>query len=486
MKNFTNKNSYNIIICLIFALGIFLRLKTYFYNLSFWYDEAALALNVMDRGFLGFFRYLDYIQCAPPLFMIFSKIATNIFGTKEWAFRLLPLIFGIASMFAFYYLSKDVLNKKWSILIANFLFAVNFQLIYYCQEFKQYSLEVLVTILAIYFVKKINLKTLNSIKCLCLGIVFFILFLLSMTAPFILAAYMIYIAYKNRQTAIKQWFYIGLPFIFLLIPYYLFYLWPSKALMVREFSNMWSSGYLNLNFESIRTLAAEFFQFSFQPNRAALLNLILCITGSMLIFKDKRPAGAIILLVIIIAIMASFLHIYPIYIRLGLYLVPLLILLCAKPLDTCDIKTCATRVYIYSFVVILMFLFCFKNYNFSYFINFFNPMIFHQSLSRQMMEIIKDNLDENDIVVYDGESLPAYFYYLRYFNINHKNSIDVSSKAFSEFKSLYDSYVWFYCTHKADTKDHVALIKKLVHEGKNVEILYEKEESGSYIVKAKL
>ncbi len=478
--------NFHLAIILIFCLGIFLRLKTYLYNISFWYDEAALALNIMDRGFSGFFRYLDYIQCAPPLFMIFSKIATNIFGTKEWVFRLLPLIFGIASMFAFYYLSKDILNKKWSILIANFLFAVNFQLIYYCQEFKQYSLEVLVTILAIYFVKKINLKTLNSIKCLCLGIIFFVLFLLSMTAPFILAAYMLYIAYKNKKTVIKQWFCIVIPFIFLLTPYYLFYLWPSKALMVREFSNMWSSGYLNLNFESIRTLAAEFFQFTFQPNSTALLSLILCAAGSILVFKDKRPTGAIILLILIIAITASFLHIYPIYIRLGLYLIPLLILLCVKPLDICNINIYSARIRIYSFVVIFMFLFCFRNYNFNYFINFFNPMIFHQSLSRQMMEIIKDNLDENDIVVYDGESLPAYFYYLRYFNINHKNSIDISSKAFSEFKSLYGSYVWFYCTHKVDIKGHVALIKKLVHEGENVKILYEKEESGSYIVKVKL
>lgn len=484
MKNFIKKNLFNIIICLILALGIFLRLKTYLYCRSFWYDEAALALNIMDRDFSGFFRYLDYIQCAPPLFMVSSKITTNIFGTREWAFRLLPLIFGIFSMFAFYYLSKDILNKKWSILIANFLFAVNFQLIYYCQEFKQYSLEVLVTILAIYCIKKITPENLNSIKCLSLGIMFFVLFLLSMTAPFILAAFILYIIYKNRKTAIKQVFCILFPFIFLLAPYYLFYLWPSRALMLREFSNMWNAGYLNLNFESIKTLAAEFFQFSFEPNNTVFLIFTLCLLGSILIFKDKKPAGAIILLIVIVAITASFLHIYPIHIRLGLYLVPLLILLCTKPLDIYSIKTRTAK--IYSFAVILIFLFYFKNYNLYYLADFLNPMVFHQSLSREMMQIIKDDLAEDDVIIYDGQSLPAYFYYLRYFDIDHKNSMNVSSKDFNNFKNLYNKNIWFYCTHKADTKKHTAFIKKLVHEGKNIKLLYEKEESGSYIVKVKL
>lgn len=483
LQNISFNKLYSVLIVLIFCLGIFLRLKTYLYNISFWYDEAALALNVIDRGIFGFFRYLDYVQCAPPAFMMLSKIITNLFGAKEWAFRLLPFIFGIASMFVFYLLSKEILNKKYSVLVANCLFAINFQLIYYCQEFKQYSAEVFVTLLVVFFFKRLNVQALNARKCFCIGFVFFIMFLFSMTIPFVLAAFIIYLMYKSRAVSIKRIFFILFPFTLLFLPYYLFFLWPSKALMLRDFTDMWSPGFLSLNFETIKTFFANFFRFTFEPNNVPILGLILTITGMVLVFKDKKRLGAIILLVVFAAFIASMLHIYPIHIRLGLYLVPFFILFAVKPLDICSFKTFDIK--IYSWVAILIFILCFRGYGVKYFSNFFSPVIFHKSLSREMMHIIKNDLGENDVIVYDNKSLPAYFYYLEYFNINHKNSMRISSLSYKDFSKLFKGNVWFYCTHEADKNKDAAIVKWIVHNAYGAQILYEKEILGSYIVKVK-
>ena len=46
-------------------------------------------------------------------------------------------------------------------MFANFLFAVNYYLIYYSQEFKQYSSDVLVTILILLGLNKTNFEKIS-------------------------------------------------------------------------------------------------------------------------------------------------------------------------------------------------------------------------------------------------------------------------------------------------------------------------------------
>ena len=50
----------NYLIPVIISFGIFLRLYAYFNGLSFWGDEAALALNIMNKSYLELFKGLDY------------------------------------------------------------------------------------------------------------------------------------------------------------------------------------------------------------------------------------------------------------------------------------------------------------------------------------------------------------------------------------------------------------------------------------------
>lgn len=93
MNSFGKK--YGITVIIVF--GIVLRLFAYFRGISFWGDEAALALNVSEHSYSGLFKGLDYLQVAPPMFLVMSKILI-IDNLRDFTLRLIPLVSGIAAI----------------------------------------------------------------------------------------------------------------------------------------------------------------------------------------------------------------------------------------------------------------------------------------------------------------------------------------------------------------------------------------------------
>ena len=472
---------FNTSLVLIFLFGVFLRIKTFLYNRSFWCDEAALALNITDRGFLELLKPLDYIQCAPYLFSVLSKVMINLFGIKELVFRTLPLLFGILSIFAFYFLSKRILNKKWSILAANLLFAINFEIVYYSQEFKQYSLEMLVAILSVLYFSSIDVKNITYKKCVFTGLLFFVFFLVSMPTPLILGAYILYLIYRNKKESLRQVFYILVPFCLLALPYYLFYLIPSKEEMLIFCSYLWDVGYIVPKLDSIKTFVLNLLNFTFFSCKNYILLIMFITFGAFLTYKDKKKVGGIMLLILLAAFLAAVLYMYPIYHRLGLYLVPFLILLAIKPLDTCSVKEFKSA--IYTAVLVLAFIFCFRTYNISYISEFFNPTVFNRGISREMMDIIKDKISSNDFIVYNSLSESTCIYYQRRFNIENVRHGELSLMLDRGFKNITDGNIWLYFTYWDQDKEYIDKALKLAKDKSSAKILFEKRELGSYILK---
>lgn len=347
--DFLKKKFYYVILALILAFGVLLRLKVYFLNTPIWQDEAAIAVNIINRGFFELFLPLDYIQCAPSGFLILSKFFTKIFGENEYGFRFLPLLSGILSVFGFYFLSKNVLKNRWVVLIANYLFCFNFRLIYFSQEFKQYSLEVLITIVSILILSKIKIfdrefQDRNSLpqkafSYIVSGFIFFVMFLFMMPAPVIFGAFVIYLFYrggKNIKETLFKVFFVSLPFVLCLIPYYLFYLLPSKKIMVESWSSLWDLGYINFNIYSFYYFSRSFFKFLLNINSGfvyVLFALILFVAGGLLLFKERGKTNAFILAVMLSSFSMMIFRLYPVFDRLSLYLLPLVLLIMLKPLD---------------------------------------------------------------------------------------------------------------------------------------------------------
>lgn len=134
--------------CGIVVLGIILRLRQYLTNRSLWVDEASLALNILERSFSSLSLPLDYDQGAPIGFLFIQKFLVLIFGNSEYTLRLFPLISGGGALYLIYRVAKTYFSDF--VFPSVLLFAISIPMIYYSSELKQYSTDVMVSLLLIY------------------------------------------------------------------------------------------------------------------------------------------------------------------------------------------------------------------------------------------------------------------------------------------------------------------------------------------------
>jgi hypothetical protein len=155
---------------LLIGIGIVIRLRQYLFNRNLWVDEAMIALNVVHKDFQELILPLDYVQVSPLGFLYLQKVTTYVLGNSEYALRFWPLIFGIASIFAFYRLLKSTTPP----LVTTFALAVfvfSFKLVYYSAEFKQYSLELLLAIVLYYLYFSRPILNRNSWEIWLMGVI---------------------------------------------------------------------------------------------------------------------------------------------------------------------------------------------------------------------------------------------------------------------------------------------------------------------------
>lgn len=131
------------------AAGVVARAVRFADNRALWYDEAMLALNLIERGFPELLRPLDYTQAAPPVFLLLEKLAVAGLGETEHALRLVPFLAGVTALILFRQLAARALPGLGG-LVALALFAVTEPLVYWGTEAKQYSLDVLAAVALLY------------------------------------------------------------------------------------------------------------------------------------------------------------------------------------------------------------------------------------------------------------------------------------------------------------------------------------------------
>jgi hypothetical protein len=128
------------------ATGLVLRLYHYLRDPSLWHDEAALVVNVLDKGFLELLGPLRFSEAAPPLFLWLEKGISLVAGESLFALRLVPLAASCAALVLFAPLARRVLHPTavpWAVL----LFAVSDRLLWHACEAKQYAVEAFASVL---------------------------------------------------------------------------------------------------------------------------------------------------------------------------------------------------------------------------------------------------------------------------------------------------------------------------------------------------
>jgi len=323
------------------SVGIVLRLLAYFRNGSLWFDEAALALNIIDRPLLSLFGSLEFHQGAPVGFLAVEKIVSSILGPGELALRLFPLISGLLTVL----LVTDVARLYVSpgvVPLATALVAVNPSLINYSSEAKQYSSDALVTLVLLLAFARLAKSDLHGKKMVVFALIGSIAVWLSHPAVFLLASAAVVFLLSTHTDKSR--------FVRLIC---ILAIWTasfaaSYVLSLRRLEgdgflvNFWAQYFPPRPIGSLHTLLWLFdaFLISFRDpaGLATVPAMGLFVAGCAGLFKRNQALGWIVSGSCLALVLAAFVHRYPLGSRLLIFAVPVILLLVAEGVATVSIR----------------------------------------------------------------------------------------------------------------------------------------------------
>jgi hypothetical protein len=223
-KIFLQNKTLNLLVYVFLIVGLLLRLFHFFNNRSLWMDEVYLSTSLVKMNYVQLVTTpLYYQQKAPIGFLLAVKFFVNLFGNKEIYLRIVPLISGIVSMFLFIPVSKYFLEELGATLAIGIL-CLSPALTYHSVEIKQYSTELLGTMLSFYLL--IKFKDKSQLKSMFLwGLYGAIILWFSYSSIFILGG--IGVGLGLQYIIQKRWniFFISLiPFTLWLVSFIVNYL----------------------------------------------------------------------------------------------------------------------------------------------------------------------------------------------------------------------------------------------------------------------
>ena len=195
-----------IYIILIFALG--LRLISL--NQSFWLDETIQAY--WSKQDLSKLPILSDFH--PPVFYYLTHFYQLIGINSEWFLRLLPVFFGLLTIYFLYKFAVKLFDKKVALFSA-LLLSISSYHIYYSQEYRMYSLLALLVILSWYLLhqKKLFLWTIISIVAVYTNYFYFL----------VLFSQIIWVNYFDKQ--IRKQFFLSLSTVIIFFSFWIPTFW---------------------------------------------------------------------------------------------------------------------------------------------------------------------------------------------------------------------------------------------------------------------
>ncbi len=330
LKNKLNIFFY-IFLVIILLCGILIRALYWAKGMNFWGDELNLALPFFQCSFVDFFTHVNAHYKCPPLFCASVFILLKLFGYKIHIFTLVSFISSIISLILFTFVSLKLFKSKIPVLLGVFIFSVSVPLIYYSQEFKPYSTDVMVCLFLIFIYDYIHFKDISIKNMVLCSITAFLLPILSFPAVFITPAFICAKLIEEKCISKKV---IPVIFGYVLSCTYMGLLYINiHSYEKSEFE--WQSGFLTFSAKSVHDVLSNFFMYSIYNYNDKYFYIIIAflIAGLVLLLKYNRKYGILFTLIIAAYTLASFLHIYPLVGRMILSLIPILILLTVKISD---------------------------------------------------------------------------------------------------------------------------------------------------------
>jgi uncharacterized membrane protein len=446
MNNLIRKNiydnivQYNVIICIILSLGTALRLFHYFYNRSLWMDEIYLCSSFSHLGYADLAtKILDYDQKAPIGFLWLVKLSVNLFGYHEMSLRLIPLIAGITAMFIFVRVVRYFL-QPWARVLAISIFAFSPALIYHSVEIKQYSMECLATVVALYLLIRYKDSPLWKDK-ICWGILGAVTLWFSFSVIFILAGIacgisLNYLIKKNW----KLFFISAVPFLIWLgsfvVNYVLFTYKHADSGWVVYFFKVYDNfmpfpprsiqqlKWFSRNFYDLMDyplgMILNYKDFTSSPLvkilSIPLVAIAFLLSGIYAFYRRDKTDFYVLIFPILLMLVASGLYLYPLLERFWIFVAPIFILFIAAGFQYFQEKIKSDKVVWVLFIIV----FAIPVFQSVYFV--VQPDRFYKhkkSFEKEALSYVDSNFRNGDVVYNYWNNAPGYKVYKNIFQFKY-------------------------------------------------------------------
>jgi len=427
----------------IFAAGVGIRLFHLIYNRSLWMDEVYLSTSLVKMSANELVsNSLYYQQKAPIGFLLASKLFVNVFGNKEIFLRIFPLISGILSMLIFIPVSRFFLKNQ-AALLAFTIFCLSPALVYHSVEIKQYSTELLGTVLSLFlFIKFKEEKYINSL--LFWGIAGGTILWFSYASIFVLGGIGIGSSVYNLSK--KNWkvFFISLiPFSIWLISFVFNYLLFTHKHAESQWIVYWFRAYDNFmpfppkSIGDLKWFAMNFYRMLDYPLgllwnfgavtkyqglnmilKMPVLPILLLVIGFYATIKKKNAETLLILLIpIALTFLASGLELYPLTERFWVFISPIFLIILGIGFEyfSFKLKSKLLSNLIFSLLIIGPVFGSIDSFT-----NTKNFYIHKKSFQREALSYLNKNYSKDDAVYIYWNNLPGFRLYNEMYKYNFK------------------------------------------------------------------
>jgi hypothetical protein len=335
----------------IFLIGVGMALFELLYNRSFWTDESAIAMNIVDRGYLGLLKPLDTYQMAPILWLWVVETFSHLVPDSEVGMRLPSFLAYLGTLYVFLRFLGTHLRSGVAIAFGIALFVFNRSLLIYATELKQYGVEAFVALFLAHVAlepdmeegRRMRVSTLGG----CLGILLSTISVIVL--PAVMAAFWLRRWGRWDASFVRRSVGMGLAWAVVFIANYLLFLHehPSNEYKMAGLTDAFppspanAKAYLYAHLAFFKVVMRDF-AFSFKniigltrsqpewPN----LGLMAVLLGIGLWGLARRsPLLLLVLVPTLMHVLLATLHIYPYVTRLYLHSYPFVCFVAAAGAD---------------------------------------------------------------------------------------------------------------------------------------------------------
>jgi uncharacterized membrane protein len=317
----------------VLTLGVVIRLRAYLFARSLWLDEALLALNIIDRDIRHLIAQpLAGDQAAPVGFLMAVKVVTRVFGDGERALRLIPAAAGIALLLGLYAIARRYYDERTAIAVA-VAAGLSRALIESSNEFKQYGLDALVTVVLIWAFHRATERD-DDGRLVTLGILGIGALVFSHPACLTLTA--IGVVLFALESSRKRWRQVGVlagcGALWLLVFAFVYRLnikpAANTSLLAFHAASFAPIGLSAATFGWYRTWIEAAFMYAVETSIWPLC-LMLFVVGLWSLWRRQEPIAWMAIASLVTLWLVAALRLYPVHIRFLMFLYPLVLLVIA-------------------------------------------------------------------------------------------------------------------------------------------------------------